>query len=58
MTSGREGERGASSIEYALLAAGIAAAVVLAVVLLGGRVTDLFQHTCDKVSTAMNDTCG
>ena len=57
MTQRGQHQRGASSIEYALLAAGIAAALVLVITLLGGKVGGLFQDTCDRVSTAMNSTC-
>jgi len=54
MTQRGRDERGASSIEYALLAAGIAAVLVLVIVSLGGRVGGLFQHTCDQVSSQMD----
>jgi len=53
----RPQDRGASSVEYALLASAIAAVIAAVVLLFGGRVTDLFQHTCDQVSKATSSTC-
>lgn len=44
-------ERGASAVEYALLVAGIAAVLVLVIVLLGDNVRDLFTDTCDAFDT-------
>lgn len=49
-------ERGASAVEHALLLAGIAAVIVLVVVLLGGQVTSLFKDTCDNVQTERDNT--
>ncbi|WP_232675766.1 Flp family type IVb pilin [Nocardioides sp. R-C-SC26] len=43
-------ERGASAVEYALLAAGIAAVIVVILVVLGGEVFGLFDETCDELS--------
>lgn len=48
-SSGRHGDSGASAVEYGLLVAAIAAAVVLVVFLLGGVVTEVFQNTCDEI---------
>ena len=42
-------EEGASSVEYALLVAFIAAVIVAAVVLFGTQVGSLFDDTCDSV---------
>jgi len=42
-------ERGASATEYALLVTGIAAVIVLAVVLFGGKVAELFNDSCDTI---------
>lgn len=42
-------ERGASAVEYALLIAGLAAVVVLAILVLGGPVQELFNDTCERV---------
>ncbi|MEJ7832605.1 MAG: Flp family type IVb pilin [Nocardioides sp.] len=49
-TSPRESRnpRGASAVEYALLLAGIAAVVVIAVLALGGPVDEMFTDTCDE----------
>jgi pilus assembly protein Flp/PilA len=51
------GERGASAVEYALLIAGIAAVLVITIVLLGGTVRDLFTDTCVELdrSSASGD---
>jgi pilus assembly protein Flp/PilA len=55
-TVGRD--RGASAVEYGLLIAGVAALIVAIVFAFGGRVTGLFQNTCDTVSTqAAQGTC-
>lgn len=43
-------ERGAAAVEYALLATGVAVAIVLAVLLFGGEVAELFDGAC-PVST-------
>lgn len=40
---------GASSIEYALIIAGVALAIISAVGILGGQVTDTFQEFHDDV---------
>jgi pilus assembly protein Flp/PilA len=51
-------ERGASAVEYALLIAGIAALLVIAIVTLGGEVRGLFDDTCSEVQrTATSSTC-
>ena len=49
-TAGRE--RGASAVEYALLIAGIAAVLVVVILLLGGRVHGLFSETCEVLSSS------
>jgi pilus assembly protein Flp/PilA len=49
-------EDGASAVEYGLLIAGIASIVIAAVFLFGGAVTDLFDNTCDKVTTGSSST--
>jgi len=43
---------GASAVEYGLLVAGIAALIVAIVFLFGDVVSDLFNHTCDSISSA------
>jgi pilus assembly protein Flp/PilA len=45
-------EDGASSVEYGLLIAGIAAFIIVIVFLLGGVVTEAFTDTCDSVKDA------
>ena len=43
-------DEGASAVEYGLLISGIAALVVLVVVLFGGFVGRTFSETCDTVN--------
>lgn len=50
-------ERGASSSEYALLAAGIAAVLVVAVYALGGSTNAMFTHTCDELEAHVASSC-
>jgi pilus assembly protein Flp/PilA len=45
----RRNEKGASAVEYGLLIALIAAVIVVAVILLGTAVSDVFQDTADCV---------
>ena len=45
-------EQGANLVEYILLVALIALAVIAAVVFLGGEVSSKFQETGDKLSTS------
>ena len=45
-----ENERGASAVEYALLVAGIAAIIVLAVFALGRVVRGSFENTSSSIS--------
>lgn len=42
-------ERGASSVEYGLLAVAIAALIVVVVFALGGVVQDLFSNSCTTI---------
>ena len=42
-------ERGASSVEYGLLAAFIAGVIVLVVIALGGVTGEMFGDTCNEV---------
>ncbi|MAS56605.1 MAG: Flp family type IVb pilin [Pimelobacter sp.] len=42
-------ERGASAVEYGLLIAGIAAVIVIVVIALGGRISDIFSNTCESI---------
>ena len=42
-------ERGASAVEYGLLVAGIAALIIVAVFLLGGNLSDLFNDTANSI---------
>lgn len=53
----RPHDAGASAVEYALLIAGIAAVVVLAVFTLGGAVTGLFTETKDCYAAGASSTC-
>jgi len=42
-------ERGASAVEYGLLIAGIAAVIVVAVMLLGPLINEKFTDTCNAI---------
>jgi pilus assembly protein Flp/PilA len=54
-TVGRKrSEDGASSVEYGLLIALIAAVIVAVVILFGTEVTSLFKETCDSATTNGN----
>ena len=44
-------EDGASSVEYGLLVAAIAAVIVIIVFALGGVVRNLFANTCDTIAS-------
>lgn len=44
-------DEGASAVEYGLLVAAIAAIIVAIVFLLGGKVRDAFQSTCDSIGS-------
>ena len=46
----RPADRGASAVEYALLIAGIAALIVVAVVALGPVVKNAFTGTCTAIT--------
>jgi pilus assembly protein Flp/PilA len=45
-------ETGASAVEYALLIAGIAAVITVAVFLLGGTTDSMFTETCSEFDSA------
>jgi pilus assembly protein Flp/PilA len=46
----RTDERGASAVEYGLLVAAVAAAVIAAMLIFGPVITNLFQGTADTVN--------
>jgi Flp pilus assembly pilin Flp len=48
----RDREDGQTMAEYALILAGIAILVLLAVVFLGGQIEDLFQDTGNSIESA------
>jgi len=52
----RQGDDGASAVEYGLLVAAIAALVVIIVFALGGLVADVFKKTCDEIKAESNVT--
>ena len=52
----RNSERGASSVEYGLVAALIAGVIVVAVVAFGGLTGDLFSGSCDTVNNGIQTT--
>jgi pilus assembly protein Flp/PilA len=43
-------ERGASAVEYGLLVALIAIAIIVAVTLLGGNLSNIFDKTANSIS--------
>ena len=45
-------ERGASAVEYALIASLVAVVIIAAVALLGTRTADLFSRTCSSLPGA------
>ena len=53
----REGERGATAVEYALLVTGIAALVVIVIFALGGGVFGLFDDSCSSIAEQQGVTC-
>ena len=53
MTDAEQGERGASSVEYGLLIALIAAVIFGAVVAFGGEVGGLFTSSNDSIGSAI-----
>jgi Flp pilus assembly pilin Flp len=50
-------QRGASSVEYALIAVFIAVVVIGSVTVFGGRTADLFQRTCGSIASAQSQSC-
>jgi len=54
----RRNDAGASAVEYGLLVAAIAALIVIIVFALGGVIQEVFQNTCDEVSSGANTTAG
>jgi pilus assembly protein Flp/PilA len=55
-TSSSRSERGASAVEYALLIAGIASILVLAIFALGPLVVETFDDTCTKLASEKSTT--
>ncbi len=52
------GADGASSVEYGLMIALIAAVIVVAVATLGTSTMGLFDNTCDSLQNNGNVACG
>jgi Flp pilus assembly pilin Flp len=50
-------ERGASSVEYALLAALLAVAIIASVTFFGSATNGLFQRTCSSIASAQSQSC-
>ncbi len=48
----RKSERGATAIEYGLIAALVAVAAIGALTALGGNLTDIFNNVSDTLETA------
>lgn len=53
-----ESERGASSAEYAMMAAGVAALIALAVFGVGAATSGQFTDTCESFGAASSGTFG
>ena len=55
----QQDERGASAVEYGLLAVAVAALIVIIVFALGGVVGDLFGQSCDNIhaKASTSTTC-
>lgn len=51
-TNRRRSQRGASSVEYALIAALIAVVIIGSVTFFGGATASLFQRTCSSMPQA------
>lgn len=47
---GERRDRGATAVEYALIIAGVAAVLAVAVFALEGVLTEMFNETCEQVS--------
>lgn len=54
----RNEDRGASAVEYGLLVAAIAALIVIVVFALGNVIQEVFQNTCDTISSEASTTAG
>jgi pilus assembly protein Flp/PilA len=52
MTQKLQGDRGATAVEYGLLVALIAVVIIVAVVFLGGTLSDTFNEVGSSVSNA------
>ena len=55
--AGRRGERGASAVEYGLLITGIAALIIIVIIVLGGTVFGLFDHSCSSIAEQQGAAC-
>jgi Flp pilus assembly pilin Flp len=53
----RTRQRGASSVEYALIALFVAVAIIGSVTVFGGRTADLFQRTCGSIAASQSQSC-
>ncbi len=56
MAAKRNEDKGASAVEYGLLVAAIAALIVIVVFALGGVIEEVFQNTCDTISSEASTT--
>ena len=52
----RSSDKGASSVEYALLVGAIAAVLVIVLFSVGGLVRDIFASTCSSISVKTSST--
>lgn len=55
--TGSSKEHGASSVEYALLAFFIGAAILFSIRMLGSSVADSYNQSCQSLATASATTC-
>jgi Flp pilus assembly pilin Flp len=55
--SGRRGQRGASSVEYALIAALIAVVIIVGVTFFGSATSRLFQTACTSLPSDTSSSC-
>ena len=49
----KNGQRGATAVEYAIMVGGIAMVIIAAVVLFGGSVQSSFENSANKVAAAV-----
>ena len=53
----RDGQRGASAVEYAIIVSLIAVVIIAAVTFFGQRTNGLFRDSCTSLAAAQGTTC-